>query len=77
MQTYATIENMVEEKAISQHKANLESGGVFNADGTRYSDLDTERMVAKKQVRFSPRFGAYVIEKFGIVKPNASLRELA
>lgn len=76
MKIYATIENLVEEKAQAQHTANLLRGGVFNADGTPYSDLDFERQVAARKVKFSPKNGGYAIDGFGVVKPNASLAEL-
>lgn len=76
MKAFATIESLIEERAQAQHRANLERGGVFNADGSRFSDLGVERQVAAREVRFSPLHGAIGIEGFGIVKPNASLAEL-
>ncbi len=76
MKTFATIENLIEEKAQAQHRANLERGGVFNADGSPFSDIEVERQVAARKARFSPKHGAIAIDGFGIVKPNASLAEL-
>lgn len=49
MKQFLTIDELIEAKAQAQHRANLDYGGVFNADGSRFSDIDVERRVAKRR----------------------------
>ena len=65
LEEYVTSEELVEAHAQKTYRRNLESGGVFNADGTRHSDIEVERIAARHRLRFSPRHGAYVIEGTG------------
>jgi hypothetical protein len=49
MQAFKTKAALIEAVAQYQHQANLESGGVFDAEGNRFSDLNVERRVAASQ----------------------------
>lgn len=44
---YASKADLIEAVAQRRHAANLESGGVFNEDGTRFSDIAIERQCAE------------------------------
>ena len=43
MDKYDTIPELLEARAQMTHAANLQCGGVFDADGNRYSNIDQER----------------------------------
>ena len=47
MKQYNSIDELIEARAQAQHRANLEHGGVFGADGKRFSDIEVERRVSK------------------------------
>ena len=47
MKQYNNIDELIEARAQAQHRANLENGGVFGADGKRFSDIEVERRVSK------------------------------
>lgn len=46
---FESIDALIEAAAQRQHEANLRDGGVFNDDGTRFSDIEIEREVAKSR----------------------------
>lgn len=46
---FNTIAELIEAAAQRSHEANLLRGGVFNEDGTRFSDIEIERAVAKER----------------------------
>lgn len=43
---FPTVAALIEAEAQRRHEANLRDGGVFNEDGTRFSDIEIERSVA-------------------------------
>ena len=49
MKQYNNIDELIEARAQAQHRANLENGGVFGADGKRFSDIEVERRVSKRR----------------------------
>lgn len=46
---FESIDALIEAAAQRQHEANLRDGGVFNDHGTRFSDIEIEREVAKSR----------------------------
>lgn len=57
MRKFNSKEELIEAKAQAQHAANLESGGVFDENGERYSDIETERHWAAIRVARAPGGG--------------------
>ena len=49
MKQFLTIDELIEAKAQAQHYSNLNYGGVFDASGNRFSDIEVERRVAKRR----------------------------
>ena len=49
MKQYLTVDDLIEAKAQAQHYSNLNHGGVFDADGNRFSDIEIERRAAKRR----------------------------
>lgn len=49
MKKFNSIEELIEAKAQQSHLNNLKSGGVFDDDDIRHSDLEFERTVAKNE----------------------------
>lgn len=43
---FPTVDALIEAAAQLRHEANLRDGGVYNEDGTRFSDIEIERSVA-------------------------------
>jgi hypothetical protein len=77
MRSFKTKAELIEAKAQAQHEANLSYGGVFNADGSRYSDIETERQVAASRVAWCGRgyerfyglpHAGWYIPGFGVAK---------
>lgn len=70
---FNTKAELIEAKAQQQHEANLERGGVFNEDGSRFSNIESERSAAATMpVWVSAHYAAalkspagWVIEGFG------------
>lgn len=62
MINFASVEEMVKEKALQTHEANLNYGGVFDENNNRISNLDFEiKWAAKKVVFVSKEYSPTVI----------------